>query len=298
MVPDKLLNGWVNIDKPLGPSSHEVVVWVRNILGVNKAGHAGTLDPNASGVLPIAIGKATKLLRALAKCDKEYVALAEFRDPVDREKLGGIAKEFVGKIWQMPPEMAAVRRKLRIRKIYDLEFLEFRDNLVLFKTRVQHGTYIRKLIQDWGELLGNPGKMIELRRIRSGPFSLETAVKLQDLKDAVVFYEQGISSELEDYILPIEYGVKHLKKVIVRDSAVSALCHGANLARPGLESIDDGVEKGELVAVFTRKGELIGLGVSLKSSNEIRKAKRGIVVDMEAIVMPKDKYPKMWKTGK
>ncbi len=298
MVPDKLLNGWVNIDKPLGPSSHEVVVWVRDILGVSKAGHAGTLDPNASGVLPIAIGKATKLLRALAECDKEYVALAEFRDPVDREKLESIAKEFVGKIWQMPPEMAAVRRKLRIRKIYNLEFLEFKDNLVLFKTRVQHGTYIRKLIHDWGELLGNPGKMIELRRTRSGPFSLETAVKLQDLKDAVVFYEQGISSELEEYILPIEYGVKHLKKVIVRDSAVSALCHGANLAKPGLESIDDGVEKGELVAVFTRKGELIGLGVSLKNSNEIRKVKRGIVVDMEAVVMPKDKYPKMWKTGK
>ncbi len=292
------LNGWVVIDKPLGPSSHEVVVWVRDILGVKKAGHAGTLDPNASGVLPIAIGKATKLLRALAKCDKEYVAVAEFERPVNEDELKTIAEEFIGKIWQMPPEMSAVRRRLRIRRIYSIEFLEFKENLVLFKTRVQHGTYIRKLISDWGELLGNPGKMAELRRIKSGPFTIKQAVTLHDLKDAMVFYNQGISDEIKNMVLPMEEGVKHLKKVVVSDSAVSALCHGANLARPGLESVDKDVNKGDLVAVFTRKNELIGLGKALVNAKQMLASKKGFIVDMEAVVMPKDKYPRMWKKNK
>ncbi len=291
------INGWIVIDKPMGPSSHEVVVWVRRILGV-KAGHSGTLDPNASGVLPIALGKATKLLRALAKSDKEYVALAEFERPVDRDLLEKIAKEFVGKIWQKPPEMSAVKKRLRIRKVYSLEFLEFKENLVLFKTRVQHGTYIRKLISDWGELMGNPGKMLELRRIRSGPFSIKQAVILQDLVDAVVFKERGISNELDSMILPMKAGVAGLKKVVVKDSAVAALCYGANLARPGLERIDPGINKNDLVAVFTKKGELIGLGIALMSSGEMEKAKKGFMVDMETIVMPKDKYPRSWKTRK
>ncbi len=297
-MPDKILNGWVVVDKPLGPSSHEVTVWVKEILGAKKAGHAGTLDPNASGVLPIAIGKATKLLKALSKSDKEYIAVAKFENPVDEEELKKIASEFVGKIWQIPPEMSAVKRRLRVRKVYSIEFLEFKSDLVLFKTHVQHGTYIRKLIQDWGELMGNPGGMVELRRIRSGPFDIKQAVILQDLKDATVFYEQGVSKELEKIILPMEAGVSHLKRITVSDSAVSALCYGANLARPGVEKVDKDINKNDLVAVFTKRGELIGLGNALMNSKQIMSAKKGFVVDMNTVVMPRDKYPRAWKTRK
>ncbi len=298
MVPDKLLNGWIVIDKPLGPSSHEVVVWVRDILSIKKAGHAGTLDPNASGVLPIAIGKATKLLKALAKSDKEYVAVAEFDNPVSEEHIKELAREFTGKIWQMPPEMSAVKRKLRVRKIYSIEIMEIKDNIVLFKTHVQHGTYIRKLIGDWGEIIGNTGRMIELRRTRSGPFTLDDAVTLHDLKDSVVFYEEGINKDLESIIKPMEYGVRHIKKIVVSDNAVSALCHGANLARPGITQMDTNINKGDMIAVYTQRGELIGLGTALFSANEIAEMKRGIVVDMNTIVMNRDKYPRHWKKRK
>ena len=292
------IDGWVVVDKPMGPSSHDVVVWVRDILGVKRAGHSGTLDQNASGVLPIAVGKARKLLLALAKADKEYVAIAEFKEPVDRERLEKIGEEFTGKIWQKPPEKSAVKKRLRIRKVYNLEFLEFKGELVLFKARVQHGTYIRKLIQDWGEIMGNPGKMLELRRTISGPFTVKDAVTLQDLKDAVVFKKEGLSNKLDSIILPLESGVRGLKSIVVKDSAVSALCHGAYLARPGIKRVDKGIEAGELVSVFTAKGELIGLGISTKSSREIEKSKKGIAVKMKSIVMPREFYPKIWSKDK
>jgi H/ACA ribonucleoprotein complex subunit 4 len=287
------VNGWVVIDKPLGPNSHEITAWVRKIVGAKKAGHAGTLDPNASGVLPIAVGKATKLLIALSTSNKEYVALAEFEKPVDTDKFNRIYPEFVGKIWQMPPEMSAVKRRLRIRRVYNIDVLEIKDNLVLFKTKVQHGTYIRKLISDWGELMGNPGKMIELRRTQSGPFTLKDSVTMQDLVDAIDFEKQGI--DYKRWLLPMERGVSHIKEVIVKDTSVSAICHGAMLTAPGVKRADPNIQPGDLVRIMTQKDELVGLGEAVVSGKTMMNTKHGFVVKTKSVVMDKDKYSKSWR---
>ncbi len=290
-------DGFVIIDKPLSPTSSQVTSWVMNILNLKKAGHAGTLDPNASGVLPIAFGKAMKLLELLSKSDKEYVALADFRRAIEPGKLLETTNQFVGEVWQMPPKIAAVKRRLRKRKVYSIDLLEVKNELVLFKAKVQHGTYIRKIIQDWGELLGVKAKMVELRRIKSGPFSIKDAVTLQELIDNIKFYEQGLVNDLSNTILPIERGVAKTKKVILKNSSVSAVCHGADLARPGVAKFDDDIQTGNYVAMMTKKNELVAIGIAKMDSKTINEAKRGIVVKTEKVIMNREKYPKVWKIG-
>ncbi|MCD6522866.1 MAG: RNA-guided pseudouridylation complex pseudouridine synthase subunit Cbf5 [Candidatus Diapherotrites archaeon] len=282
---DRIKCSFVAIDKPAGPSSHEVTAWVKKILDVKKAGHAGTLDPNVTGVLPIAIGKATKLLQALAKCDKEYVCIAKFdRQPDNIEQY---FKEFTGKFYQTPPKESAVKKRMRVRRIYELRILEKEDTRVLFYVKCQHGTYIRTLCSDIGEVMGNPCKMEELRRIRAGPFDEKDCCTLHELKDFGP----------ERCLLPPEKGVSHLKRMIVSNNAVSAVCHGANLAKAGVVAIDENIEKGEMIALMTVSNELIGLGKALKSTNEIVESKKGFVCSPISIIMPKDIYPKKWKHG-
>src|SRR6476646_10365917 len=163
----ELLNyGIILLDKPGGPTSHEVVAWVKRILELGKAGHSGTLDPGATGLLPIGLGEATKALSVLLLGPKEYYALARLHAHVSNDKLNDIIKEFVGDIYQRPPQRSSVRRATRIRTIYQLEVVEQFDRLLLIRTVCQAGTYIRKIIYDIGEILSPGATMIELRRTR------------------------------------------------------------------------------------------------------------------------------------
>ena len=139
----KTLNGFFNIDKPRGPTSHDVCMIIRKILNVEKVGHSGTLDPQVTGVLPIAIGKATRLLRYLEH-DKEYVGVMHLHEDFPEEKLREAIKKFVGKITQLPPKRSAVKRAEREREIYSFEILEKQGKEVLFRVHCQAGTYIRK----------------------------------------------------------------------------------------------------------------------------------------------------------
>lgn len=272
--------GFVVIDKPRGPSSHEVSAWVGKLTGL-KAGHAGTLDPQAIGVLPVAVGIGKKVLRALAECDKEYICIARFTPKVPEEELKKAMGQFTGKIYQTPPKEAAVKRVMRTRVIHSLRLLEADGELVLFRVRCQHGTYIRVLCEDIGEVLGVKGEMVELRRAIAGPFTEKDAVFLQTLAD-------------DKELLSIESGVAHLPKVVVGNSAVGALCHGADLAASGVAAVDKKIYKGAMVALFTAGKELVGLGIAEKSGEEIAEAKKGIVVKTTAIVMPRDTYPRAW----
>lgn len=286
----ELLNaGFIILDKPSGPSSHEVTAWVKKILGVKKAGHSGTLDPKVTGVLLIAIGKAVRLLRVFQKSDKEYVCIARFTPMPKETKLRDVFKQFVGEIEQMPPKEAAVKRKLRKRRIYELEILEIKDNLVLFRVKCQHGTYIRVLVKDIAKKLGVNGEMVELRRTYAEPFSEKEAVTLQDLVDS---FKTG---KLEKVIKSPLEALKHLKRIVVRETAVSAICHGANLAKPGVLDFDKDIKKGELVVLVTPRNELIGLAEALKEGGEILSSRSGLVADTVCVVMEKDRYPKTWK---
>ena len=139
--------------------------------------------------------------------------------------------------------------------------------------------------------------MAELRRTKSGPFKEdETLTTLQDLTDAYhIWKEEGDESYLRGCILPMEDAVEHLPKIIIRDSAVDAVCHGADLASGGVVNLDDNIKKGDTVAVMTLKGELVAAGESLKTSKEICRANKGIMVDIKKVFMEPGTYPKMWK---
>ncbi len=293
-----LQNGVIILDKPPGPTSHEVATWVRKIVLADRAGHSGTLDPSVTGILPLGIGDGTRVMQALLPAGKEYVCVLELHDLVSEDDIRCVISEFTGKIYQKPPLRSSVKRVLRVREIYYNEILEIKGRLVLFRVGCQAGTYIRKLCFDIGEVLGVGGHMRELRRTRVGKFREdEYLCTLYDLKDAFEFWKQdGDETELRKYILPIESALSHLPEIMVRDSAVDAICHGANLAASGVVQLQSGIKKGDLIALKTLKGEAIALMKSKLDSDAISKAKTGIVAETERVLMERGRYPSMWKT--
>jgi len=247
----------------------------------------------------VAIGSATKIIQALHLIGKEYVCVMRMHGDVEAERIQRVCKEFTGLIYQRPPIRSSVKRRLRIRRIYYLDVLEVEGRNVLLKVGCESGTYIRKICHDIGEVLGCGAHMRELRRTRSGPFTEENMVTLHDLKDAYVFWkEESDEKYLKKVLLPAEEGVRHLPKFFVRDSAVDAICHGADLAIPGIVKFEDGVEKGDMVAILTLKGELVALGVAMMTAEEVIKEKRGIAVKTARVIMDKGTYPKLWKSKK
>ncbi|MFN3804201.1 MAG: RNA-guided pseudouridylation complex pseudouridine synthase subunit Cbf5 [Pyrobaculum sp.] len=295
-VEESVRYGLVIVDKPRGPSSHEVAAWVKKILGVDRAGHAGTLDPKVSGVLPIAVGEGTKVLSALSKSDKVYIAVAKFHGDVEAERVRAVLNELVGAIYQKPPLRSAVKRQLRIRHVYSLELLEMEGRYAVVKMHVEAGTYARKIIHDIGEILGVGANMRELRRVSVSCFTEREAVTLQDLADAYLLWRRyGDDTYLKRVLLPIEEIARHLPKIWVRDSAVDALCNGAPLAAPGVARFEYPLSRGDTVAFFTLKGELIGLGKALAGWEEVKKMERGLVARVDRVVMPRGTYPPMWR---
>lgn len=247
----------------------------------------------------MAVGSATKLIQALHIIGKEYVCVMRLHGDVEAEKVQEVCREFTGLIYQRPPIRSSVKRRLRVRQIYYLDVLEVEGRNVLLRIGCESGTYIRKLCHDIGEVLGCGAHMRELRRTRSGPFTEENMVTLHDLKDAYVFWkEEDDETYIRRVLLPLEAGVQHLPKFFVRDSAVDAICHGADLAIPGIVKIENGIEKGDMVAILTLKGELVALGVALMNMEEVVKEKRGVAVKTTRVIMSEGTYPKLWKSKK
>ena len=182
---EQLLNlGIINIDKPKGPTSHQVSAYVQKILDSCKGGHSGTLDPKVTGVLPTAVGKATRIVQALLVAGKEYVCLMHVHKELPQDQIFKVMKEFTGKITQLPPVKSAVKRQWRERSVYYIDVLDIVGQDVLFIIGCQAGTYIRKICHDIGKSLGCGAHMAELRRTKAGPFSESTLVSLHDLTDA------------------------------------------------------------------------------------------------------------------
>ena len=290
----------VNLDKPVGPSSHEVVAWVRRVLGVEKVAHAGTLDPKVSGILPLVFNNSLRVLPVLLKEDKEYVCVMRLHGDVDEERLREAIEIFRGPIYQRPPLRSAVKRALRVRRIYDIRLLEVDGRNVLMHVWCEAGTYIRKLCHDIGELLGVGAHMQELRRIRSGDLTEE--LHLSTLHDVVDSYYMWKEEGREDYLrrvfLPIEVAVQSLPKVWIRDTAVDAVCHGAPLAAPGIVKLESGIKVGSTVAVMTLKGELVALGEATMTSDKMLSASSGIAVRPRHVIMEPGTYPRAWKSRK
>lgn len=297
-ISDLLSYGLILLDKPSGNTSHEIVSYVKKILQLGKAGHSGTLDPGTTGLLPIGLEEGTKIIPVLLLGPKEYIALGRLHSHVTNTKLSDVIHEFTGPIFQKPPQRSSVRRQTRVRNIYKFELDDQFDRLLLLKVLCESGTYIRKLIYDMGEVLGVGASMIELRRTRVCDFNDESIfVRLHDLVDAFQIYKETKNEEkLRRIIHPIEIAMTHLPAVTVRDTAIDALCHGAQLALPGVVSISKDIKKGDLVGIYSLKGEVIGLGISMLDFEEFFTKKKGICFQIKRIVMKPNTYPKFWST--
>lgn len=291
-IPDLINFGVINLNKPKGPTSHMVSAYVQKILQVDKAGHGGSLDPGVTGVLPVALCNATRVVQALLTAGKEYICIMHLHDDVERAELEKALKEFTGKIMQMPPVKSAVVRKEREREVYYLDILEIDDKDVLFKMGSQAGTYVRKLCHDVGKRLKVGAHMAELIRTKAGPFSEKDWVTLQDLEDAFAFWKEGNEKFLRYCIKPVEFAVQHLPKIWVQDSAVDTICHGASLNVPGIVKIDTGIDKDDNVAVMTLKGELVALGTAVMTTEQVMTEQKGFAVRISKVFMLPGTYPK------
>jgi tRNA pseudouridine55 synthase len=289
----------IPLDKPAGQTSSQVVAWVRQMLGAARAGHSGTLDPPATGLLPIALGDGTKALSTLLLGPKQYYAVMRLHNPAGESELAAVLKEFSGDIYQKPPERSSVKRVRRVRTIYELEQVERDGNLVLLRVLCQAGTYVRKLVYDMGEILGVGASMIELRRTRVSDLTEAMGlVRLHNLSLATSLYrEKGDERLLRQCVWPIESALTHMKSVVIKDSAVDALCHGATLTVPGVARASRDLAGGDPVVIYSQKGELVALANSKMSFDEIYEAEKGVACVVERVIMPSGTYPKGWKTS-
>ena len=249
-----------------------------------------------TGVLPLALEEATKTIQAFLITGKEYVCLMTLHGDVDDKQLHDTLAEFVGDLYQRPPVRAAVKREVRKRHVYSIKDIEVDGRQVLFRVSCQAGTYIRKLVYDVGEVLQVGAHMRELRRVRAGPFTEDTIYTLYD----ILKLSQASGPDREELarriIVPMENAFRYISKIYIRDSAVSAICHGADLAVPGVVRLTEGIRLNSAVALFTLKGELVALSKALMSSEQVLEAEKGLVAKTLRVVMPDDVYPRMWKT--
>lgn len=252
-----------------------------------------------TGILPIALGESRRIVQALLMSGKEYVCIMKLHGDAEEEDVRCVLKEFEDEIFQRPPLRASVKRRLRTRRIYYIDFFEMEGRNVLFKVGCEGGTYIRKLCHDLGEVLGCGAHMQELRRTRAGPFSEnEGAVRLHDVAYWFMEWQQQRDEEiLKKFIRPMEEALTLVPKVYVRDSAVDAICHGASLTAPGVLSLETGVREGSMVVVFTLKGEAVALATSVASTQEIMNMEHGVVAETRRVLMSRGTYPKHWKSG-
>ena len=295
-IKELLNSGIINLDKPKGPTSHQVDAWLKKIFDIKKVGHAGTLDPNATGVLPVGIGDATKALQILLEAGKEYVGIMHLHQDVDLKKVLTTSKNFVGEISQLPPVRSSVKRQKRKRKIYYFDILQKKGRDVLFKVGCESGTYVRTICNDFGKQIGKGAHLSELRRTKVGHITENDSVILQDVKDGYIFWkEDKDESFLKSMLNPVETVVRCVPRIILRDSAVDAICHGANLAVPGVAELDSNIKKRDTIAAMTLKGELVAILESLMSTETIIQKDTGICGKLKRVIMKKGTYPSVWK---
>lgn len=299
----QLLNyGVINLDKPANPSSHEIVAWVKKILKVEKTGHSGTLDPKVTGCLIVCVNRATRLVKAQQSAGKEYVGIVRFHNPVeDVATIEECVKRLTGTLFQRPPLIASVKRELRVRTIYDSKLIEFdkEKNMGLFWISCEAGTYVRTLCVHMGLLMKVGGHMQELRRVRSGILKEDpTMVTMHDVLDAQWAYEQNKDEKyLRRVIMPLEVLLVSYPRIMIKDSAVNAICYGAKLTLPGVLRFENGIDAGTEVVLITTKGEAIAIAIAEMSTSVMASCDHGVVAKTKRVIMDRETYPKKWGLG-
>ncbi|HIN87781.1 MAG TPA: tRNA pseudouridine(55) synthase TruB [Nitrospinaceae bacterium] len=278
----------VNLFKPVGPTSFDMVCSVRKILGVKKAGHIGTLDPAAEGVLPICLNRSTRIIQFLSPLQKTYRATLELgsetdtqdatgrkistKDPslVNETKIKQVFQTFVGEKDQIPPMYSAkkkngiplyklARNGINIARdpvkvtIYSIDFIKKEKNQVLFEVRCSAGTYIRTLSHDIGKKLGCYAHMVRLTRTKVGLFGLGRTLTLEELKLA---YEEG---SLPEKLLPLEEALNFLPAIRVKEEYLESVSHGVALSKCFLETLPDRFEPGHYFRVFGNNDKVVAV---------------------------------------
>jgi tRNA pseudouridine55 synthase len=274
------MNGILNIYKPTGMTSFDVVRKIRKISNVKKVGHAGTLDPEASGVLPVCIGKATKAIDYIMgdfkiyeaelklgvitdTYDKEGKILRESEVNATEEEIIQVINSFVGEIKQVPPMYSAlkvngkklyelaragieVEREARPIVIYNIDIMDIKLPCVKFRVKCSKGTYIRSLCYDIGEVLKCGGMMWNLQRTATGQFHIDDAINIEDLN------EENISQ----YIMPIEKVFQKNARIILEDRFIKFLLNGVVVKDRALTSK---IEVGITYSIYNKDNEFIGI---------------------------------------
>ncbi|GAB0095472.1 H/ACA ribonucleoprotein complex subunit 4 [Sergentomyia squamirostris] len=301
-IQDYVSSGFMNIDKPSNPSSHEVVAWLKRILKVQKTGHSGTLDPKVTGCLIVCIDRATRLVKSQQSAGKEYVAVFKLHAAVEAlSKVHQGLEKLRGALFQRPPLISAVKRQLRVRSVYDSKLLDFdvNRNLGVFWVSCEAGSYIRTMCVHLGLMLGVGGHMIELRRVRSGIQSeKENMATMHDVLDAQYMYDHHKDeSMLRRVIHPLEGLLVGHKRIFMKDSSVNAVCYGAKIMLPGVLRYEDGIELNQEIVICTTKGEAIALAVALMTTATMASCDHGVCAKIKRVIMERDVYPRKWGLG-
>lgn len=294
-VEQRLASGFILLDKPAGPTSHQVASWVRDLFGLERLGHGGTLDPFATGVLPLLAGKSMKVTKKILTHKKTYIAIFRCAEEPDDTSLGTAMSRLTGRVYNVPPEISAVKVQVRTRKISNFEIIERNGNDILTRIDCEAGTYVRTMARDLGLMLGYKVELKELRREKSGRFELSKCVTLQEVADAYWLWKECDKPEaLLKMIHPVEKLVLDLPAAHVKDSAAAAIAHGAPLLRPGIVDVDGGVSSGKEIAIFTLKDELVGIVKLTVDTNQLPNMDSGEVARPSMVLLEQDLYPRRW----
>ena len=301
-LEEHLKYGVINLDKPANPSSHEIVAWIKKILKVEKTGHSGTLDPKVTGCLIVCLNRATRLVKAQQSAGKEYVGIVKFHNPIEnKSQVEDCLKRLQGACFQRPPLISSVKRELRVRTIYDYKLIEFdkEKNMAIFWISCEAGTYVRTMCVHMGLLAKTGGHMQELRRVRSGILKEdESMVTMHDVLDAQYIYEQ---TKKEDYlrrvVRPLEILLTNYPRIVIKDSAVNAICYGAKLTVPGVLRFEDNIENGKEIVLITTKGEAVAIAIAEMTSSVLASCDHGVVCKTKRVIMDRETYPRKWGLG-
>ena len=301
-LEEHLKYGVINLDKPANPSSHEIVAWIKKILKVEKTGHSGTLDPKVTGCLIVCLNRATRLVKAQQSAGKEYVGIVKFHNPIEsKSQVEDCLKRLQGACFQRPPLISSVKRELRVRTIYDYKLIEFdkEKNMAIFWISCEAGTYVRTMCVHMGLLAKTGGHMQELRRVRSGILKEdESMVTMHDVLDAQYIYEQ---TKKEDYlrrvVRPLEILLTNYPRIVIKDSAVNAICYGAKLTVPGVLRFEANIENGKEIVIITTKGEAVAIAIAEMTSSVLASCDHGVVCKTKRVIMDRETYPKKWGLG-
>ena len=295
---DELLSsGILLVKKPRGPTSHQLTAWIRNILGITKIGHGGTLDPMATGLLTILCGRATRLTDIILKGDKRYISIIRFGRDIDSIELEELLNSLVGEIYNVPPKESAVKVQVRTRTITSLSLLDFDSSSRIAAVEIScvAGTYIRTLTRDIGLLLNTSCEMLELHRDRTSIFDESMACDMHQLADAIFLWkEHNDERSLRKLLTPVETILTKIPSIMIKDGAVAAMTHGAPLARPGVVNASSGISSGSLVVISSMKGEAVAVANTSVDIDEVLNMTKGQVAVAKSVLMPTGIYPQNW----